>query len=406
MGNISSHTVFRQCFHWLNVNANNMFGDRYAKKLFCGNTILLYLEATLKGRKSNEAIATNLRSKKWLQQIVNVESVDASTLNRKLQKIPLEALKEIHSTITEQIATHYAQQSGIGRLGKLRAIDSSEISLPKVYGQWAYVSSSQNSVKMHTSLVVADSDHVCATRIVLSTADIADQNAEVVAALVGEPNETLVMDRGYINYEHYLTWVKQGQPFVARLKANSKCRILNQRPVAEGSLIHLDADVEMVELTSGEAFTVRLVEYDAVDTRTKKTIRIRVITTRVDLTAEEISQIYRYRWKIELFFKWLKQHVKLEKLYSFKPAAVWNQIYLSLITHSLCELIRLTEQPQSSCWRILQHLNAYAGEPVQDLLNALERLPTRRSKGRRKKRRGGRPRKHPKKVSQARLIIK
>jgi FOG: Transposase and inactivated derivatives len=406
MGTIPTHTVFRQCFHWLNVHYHDLFRDRYAKKLNTGNTILLFLEATMNGRRSVEEIATNLRSKKWLQQAVQLESIDPSSLNRKLQAVPLDVLKVIYAALIQQIASHYAHKSGVGNLGKLRAIDSTEISLPKVHGEWAYVSKSQNAVKMHASLLIAADHHVCADRIVLSTAEIADLNTEVVSALVGDLMETLVMDRGYINYAHFLAWVKAGQPFVARLRANNKCRILHKRKIEADSPIRLDADVEMVDSNSGEAFNVRLVEYEAVDSRTKKRIRIRVITTRFDLTAKEISEIYRCRWKVELFFKWLKQHVKLEKLYSFKPAAVWNQIYLSLIAHALCELIRLTEQPKGSCWRLLRYLNAYAGETVEDLMTALERAPSRNSRGRRKKRKRGRPRKHPKKLKQAQIIIK
>jgi len=406
MGTIPTHTVFRQAFHWLNVHFHDIFKDRYAKKLHTGNTILLFLEATMKERKSIKAISTNLGSKKWLQRVTSLESIDQSALNRKLQALPLDPLKEIYDTLIRQIASLYLPKSGIGNLGKLRALDSSEIPLPPVYGQWAYVSKSKNAVKMHTSLLIADNDHVCADRIVLSTADIADLNTEVVTALVGSLEETLIMDRGYVHYAHYLAWVKAGQPFVARLKADSKCRILHKREVEVDSPIRLDADVEMIEPNSGEAFQVRLVEYEAIDSRTKKLIRIRVITTRFDLTAKEISEIYRCRWKVELFFKWLKQHVKLEKLYSYKQPAVWNQIYLSLISHALCELIRLTEQPKQSCWELLQYLNAYAGEPVEELLAELERPPSRTSQGRQKKPKIGRPRKYPKQLKPAQIIIK
>ena len=85
--------------------------------------------------------------------------------------------------------------------------------------------------------------------------------------------------------------------------------------------------------------------------------KIRVVTNRWDISAEEVSEIYRYRWQIEMFFKWLKQHANLKKWYNTKPEAVGVQVYLSLITHALCELIRLTMKPEISCWEWLQQLN-------------------------------------------------
>lgn len=406
MGNIPNYTVFRQVFFWLNRNYKCMFADPYAKKLFTGNTILLFLEAMMNMRHSTEAIATNLASKKWLQREVNLTSIDASTLNRKLSKIDLFDLQEIYGFLIQRLATLYAPKSGLDHLGKLRIIDSTELRMPKVYGEWAYLSDKQYAVKMHTSLLVAGPNDVYADRIVLSTADIDDKNPEVVEALTADATEILVMDRGFIRYGQFATWTKAGVRFVARLRADSRCRILHKRPIEAGSNLLLDADVEMVDPVSNEAFHVRLVEYKAMDTRKKKEIRIRVITTCRDLTAKQISDIYRYRWKIELYFKWLKQHVNLKKFYSYKQQAVWNQIYLSLIAHALCELIRQTEQPQVSCWRLLQHINAYAAEPMEAMWEALTRSPTRTSRGRRKKGRRGRPRKHPKKLKHAGIIIK
>ncbi|WP_189021116.1 IS4 family transposase, partial [Paenibacillus marchantiophytorum] len=184
---------------------------------------------------------------------------------------------------------------------------------------------------------VADETSACPQCIVASTASVADQDKEVIETLVRDKSLTYVFDRGYINYHYYVQWALHMTLFVARIKANNKLPALSEkRQVASNSPVTLDQDVLCTDPQTGEKARLRLVEYMCQDKK-GKLIRIRVVTNRFDLTAEEISEIYRHRWKIEMLFKWMKQHVNLKKLYNNKPRAVWNQIYLSLIAYALCE---------------------------------------------------------------------
>lgn len=395
MGNIPNHTVLRQCFSWLDVHYRETFRDYRTRKLHTGQAIFLFLEATLQERHSLNSITAHLKSRKWLQDWLDLDSIHGSSLYRKLEKLPLDLLQEMFISIVRAIAMHYAEKGGIGRLGKLQIVDSTEIRLPAVYGSWAYVSKSKNAVKMHTSLLVGDEDSACPERVILSTADVSDQDAEVVLDLVAETTNTCVFDRGYINYSHYYQWQKRGTRYVARVKRNNKFRLIRDREPAASSHVLRDADVELTDPKSGATFPLRLIEYTYIDPKNKPQ-KIRVLTNRWDITAEEVTDIYRYRWKIELFFKWLKQHVNLTKLYNHKEAAVWNQLYLSLIAYALCELIRLTQLPEKSCWDILQFLKLYADQTMEELLTALRHKPTRTSKGRRRKAKLGRPRIRPK----------
>lgn len=389
MGNIPAKPVMRQCLQWLNVHYQDLFCD-YGCSLKTGQALALFLEATLASRKSNEAIAENLKAKKWLQKWLELPSVSGSTLYRKLETLPLDLLKEVFEKLYQAIAFHYAGKAGIDHLGRLSIIDSTEIRLPPCYGQWAYTSSTKNAVKMHTMLLAADANSVCPEKVVLSTAAVSDQ--AVVMDLMVEPTNTYVFDRGYLNYALFHKWVLKNRNFVVRIKANSRCKVLLNREVPPSSSIERDADVELVDPQTQEAFRLRLVEYTCADHK-KKTIRIRVLTNRWDISAQEVSDIYRYRWKIELFFKWMKQHVQLKKLYNTKPAAVWNQIYLSLIAYALVELIRLSAKPEETCLFVLDRLLIYADLAEADWKVALQIVKTRTSLGRRKKKRKGRPRK-------------
>ena len=121
---------------------------------------------------------------------------------------------------------------------------------------------------------------------------------------------------------------------VARIQKRSKTRILENTRLlpAEDPNLLLDADVLMaIPDQPQETMRLRLIEFKDDKERT-----YRLITSRWDVTAREIADIYRARWDIELFFKWMKQYLRLAKLYSNKPCAVWNQIYMTLIAHALC----------------------------------------------------------------------
>ncbi|MNF96426.1 Transposase DDE domain protein [compost metagenome] len=181
---------------------------------------------------------------------------------------------------------------------------------------------------------------------------------------------------------------------MARIKANSTCKIVESRIVTGQSSVILDADVDMVDPETKDVFRLRLVEYTFVD-RKKKLVRIRVLTNRWDLSAKEISDIYKYRWKIELFFRTMKASINLKKLYNTKPSAVWNQIYLSLIAYAMVELIRLSTETKETCYFVLTKLLSHADKILNHWKDALIVVKTKTSAGRRRKEKRGRPRKNP-----------
>ncbi|MDG0808066.1 transposase [Cohnella rhizosphaerae] len=113
--------------------------------------------------------------------------------------------------------------------------------------------------------------------------------------------------------------------------------------------------------------------------------RVRALTNRFDVSAEDIAQMYRYRWKVELFFKFMKQQLRLKKLYSTKEQAVWNQIYLNLIAYLLVELWRQGHAPTMDRGEFITLLRAYLRKPMEALLAVLHRPKERTSRGRRKK---------------------
>ncbi|MBW8352184.1 IS4 family transposase [Bacillus sp. IITD106] len=391
-------TVVENCLRQLNLeNYRHPFLDHCAKKLLSGKAILMFVEAFLHQRLSLWEMEENLKSKEALQKLIDLEGIHASTLYRKLEKLPTNLLQEQAVCLFDQIDSYYRGRHNIADIGPLSVVDSSEIILPRKAGEWAYCSQDKNGVKIHLCLAVLNEDINYPKGIIASTSAVSDQ--EIAIHLVVDKDATYVFDRGYINYFRYWQWLQDDMKFVARIKKGSKTQILEEREVDPNSRIIRDADVMIRDNKNDRSFVLRLVEY-----RDEENRIYRVVTSRWDLSPEQIADIYRQRWKIELFFKWIKQHIKLIRLFSHKPEAVWNQLWLAMIAYAICEMIKIQTGTNKTVWQLLQFLRQYWFDTWDRFLKALHRKPSRTSKGRRKKGKPGRPRKHPKKLKPVKLI--
>lgn len=398
INHLPNSTVVEKCLCLLKLeNFRDPYLDHGAKKLFSGKAILLFVEAFLHQRGSLWDLEENLKAKDNLQELTELEGIHSSTLYRKLEKLPTSLLQDTAIKLFSQIDGHYTQKISTMEAGRLSVIDSTEISLPEKAGEWAYSSKTKNGVKIHLKLAVLDEKTYYPEDAILSTTGVADK--EVSIDLVIDRDATYVMDRGYINYTHFHNWMERKINFVVRVKGNSRTKLLTEHSVPSNSRIVRDAEVEIHDIKNDRKFPLRLVEF-----LDEKDNKFRILTTRRDLSAEQVAEIYRMRWKIELFFKWVKQHLKLVKLYNHKPAAVWNQLWLALIAYGISELIKIETGTKRSTWQVLKLLRFYWHDSWDRFIQALNRKPTKPSKGRRKKGKPGRPRKYPKKMKTVQII--
>jgi hypothetical protein len=111
---------------------------------------------------------------------------------------------------------------------------------------------------------------------------------------------------------------------------------------------------------------------------------IKIITNDFERSAKELSDLYRNRWKIELFFKWIKQHCKVKKFYGFSKNAVKNQIMTALITYLLLQLFKDKANYKKSLLKLKRLINICIYDPIKNLIKKLNKPPSRQSKGRRK----------------------
>lgn len=400
MGNVPEKTVICKCLNFIELSDESFPLFNYRAKFTLVKAVKLLIEAEIHQRADLGEISDALHANKDLQKILGLDSISPSQISRTLNELPLEVLQQWFLRLNQRLKQLYVPRKGIPGIGRLRIIDSTTLSLPEVAGKWAYCSTQSNGVKIHTQLVVADPDTVYPGNLICSTRGVAD--SEVALDLVVDPDAIYVMDRGYIVYRQYKHWKDQQLRFVARIQKNNKTRVVHTREVVPSTCVQRDADVMVgyKEQDRQVEIQLRLVEY-----LDEKGRLYRVLTNVWDLTAEQISEIYRYRWMIELFFKWMKQHLSLVHLYSRKPKAVWNQIYLAMIAQTLLKLVFHEAQEPSTLWQFLKRLRLYMNQSWEAFMEELHRAPTKSSKGRRKKSKLGRPPKQPKKSKTVKLII-
>jgi IS4 transposase len=239
----------------------------------------------------------------------------------------------------------------------LKIIDSSTLPLNLTNHKWAKFRKTKAGVKLHLRLVFMDKETVYPEKAVITTAKEHDRNQ--LEVLVDDKEAMYVFDRGYVDYERFDRMTDEGYFFVSRLKKNAVIREVETFSVSKDSTVLSDRLVYIGSTQNRAENVFRLLE--VVDTKGNI---LRLITNRFDLDSEEISEIYRQRWAIELFFKWLKQHVEIKHFYGMSETAIQNQIFLALIAYCLNVLIQLEMKSKKSLLRISRWLEKVLWKPA------------------------------------------
>jgi len=214
--------------------------------------------------------------------------------------------------------------------GILKVLDSTAVQLCLKLFPWAKYRDKTGAVKIHT---LYDMVSACPESIVLT--DGLTHDKKKMADFINEPGVTYTFDRAYLDHKEFDKYCESGIFFVTRLKKNAVFKIEKVHPVKEGGPVLSDKTVILGSPGARMENSVRLVQ--VVDSSNGEEFYI--VTNRFDLMAEEISDIYRLRWSIETFFKWIKQHLVIKKFYGTSFNAILIQIYCALILYCLLKLI-------------------------------------------------------------------
>jgi len=243
------------------------------------------------------------------------------------------------------------------------ALDSTTIDLCLALFPWASFRKAKAAIKLHTLL---DLRGAIPTFIHISDGKLHDVN--VLDLLIPEAGAFYVMDRGYLDFERLYALHQAGSFFVTRAKSNFKFRRILSQPVDRSTGLICDQRVELIVLQSRQAYPERLrrIRYRDEEGRT-----LVFLTNNMGLPALTICGLYRQRWHVELFFKWIKQHLRIKRFFGNSQNAVKTQIWIAVAAYLLVAIMRKRLNLDLSLHAILQILSVTPFEktPLFQLLS-------------------------------------
>jgi len=246
----------------------------------------------------------------------------------------------------------------------LYALDSTTIDLCLSLFPWAKFRKHKAAVKMHTLLDVHGN---IPTFISVTDGKVHDVN--VLDEILPEAGAFYVMDRGYVDFQRLFVFTLSAAFFVVRTKSNILLQRRYSHAVDKSTGVRSDHIVILTAIDSAKAYPDPLRRVSYLDVATRK--RFKFLTNNFTLPALTIAQIYKCRWQIVLFFKWIKQHLRIKAFYGTSENAVKTQIWIAVSVYVLVAIVRKRLGLEASLYQILQILSVTLFEKTP-ILRALQ----------------------------------
>jgi len=253
---------------------------------------------------------------------------------------------------------------GVDLEQSLYALDSTTIDLCLTLFPWARFRQHKAAVKMHTLL---DLHGNIPTFIRITDGKVHDVN--ILDELLPEAGAFYVMDRGYIDFQRLYFFTLCSAFFVVRTKENVLLQRRYSHTVDKSTGVRSDHTVILTAMQSAKVYPDALRRVSYFDAETNK--RLKFLTNNFTLPALTIAQTYRCRWQVELFFRWIKQHLRIKSFFGTSENAVKTQIWIAVSVYVLVAIVRKRLGLQASLYQILQILSVTLFEKVP-ILRALE----------------------------------
>lgn len=334
-----SNTIFNQLLSFLPKHQFNQFvgqhkGDRYVKKLTTWNqlTALLYAQAT--GKKSLRDIETGMKIHENQWYHLGISSVAKSSLSYANNNRSYEIFEKLFYALLEQ-CKEVATSKNFKFNSPLYSFDSTTIKLCLSVFNWAKYRKEKGALKIHMLL---DNTTTIPELLTISDGKKADITAVKAMSLNLRKGSILVFDRGYVDYEWWKELDKDGITFVSRTKSSQNIFVVGQHKTRLEKNIISDEIVIFGDYNAMKIYKERLRMVKYWDEENKK--EYAYLTNNFDLTARQIADIYKDRWQIELFFKWIKQNLKIKTFLGTSRNAVMSQIWIAMIYYLLLAYIK------------------------------------------------------------------
>jgi len=244
------------------------------------------------------------------------------------------------------------------------ALDASTIDLCLSIFKWAKFRKKKGAVKLHTLMDLRGNIPIF---IDITNGKVHD--VKILDKIDFEPGAFYVIDKGYYDFERLYRVNMAASFFVIRAKTNLKCRRIYSNQVDKKTGLKYDQTIKLTNYQSSKDYSEQLRRIKYYDAEKNKTYIF--LTNNFQVDALTIANLYKNRWQIELFFKWIKQHLKIKKFWGQSENAVKTQIWIAVCTYLIIAILKKQLQSKLSLYNILQILSvsAFDKTPVNQLLN-------------------------------------
>ena len=250
--------------------------------------------------------------------------------------------------------------------GTAYALDTTTIDLCLALFPWAHFQRTKAAVKVHTQMDLRGN-----IPTFLHIDDGKSYDSDILDVIVPEAGAIYVMDRGFLDFARLYRLTTAAAFFVIRARSDLKCRRLYSHPVDKATGVQCDQTIALTAARSIARYPDKLRRVRYRDPETGK--RLVLLTNNFTLPARTVADLYRCRWQIELFFRWIKQNLRIKSFFGLSENAVRTQIWIAVTVYVLVAIVKKRLQLKDSLYTILQSLSVTLFEkmPLDQLLSNL-----------------------------------
>jgi len=350
--------VFSQVISVLDPNDFKKCVDRYKGNykvldFTCWHQLLCMMFGQLSNRESLSDLALCLQTQKlkWYHLGIGT-SISKSNLAHANEKRDWRIFADFAYLLIAEARRSIEPGKGFEDFGDsaIYAVDTTTIDLCLEIFWWAKFRKHKAAVKLHTVLDIK-TEIPCYVHVTDGTV----HELNLLDILEYEPDGFYILDRGFVDYKRLYNIDQQKAWFVTRAKTTMKCRRIYSAKVDKATGVLYDQTIMLVNFYASKNYPDKLRRIKFLDVETNK--RFIFLSNNFKLTALQIALLYKYRWKIELFFKWIKQHLKVKSFWGHSENAVKVQIYVAIITFVTVALIKQKFKTKLTQYQILQILS-------------------------------------------------
>jgi hypothetical protein len=355
-----SHNDFAKCVERYN-------GDYKTKHFNCWKQFLCMAFGQITHRESlSDTVLCIKANYKKLYHLGIGDAISKSTLSKANENRDWRIYQDLALMLISQAKNLYINDSQleVEIKSNVFAIDSSTIDLCLSVFPWAKFRKQKAAVKLHTMLDIKTS-----IPEFIHISDGKMHDVKVLDMITFQPDSFYVMDRGYLDFDRLYRINKTGAFFITRTKKGFDFERMYSAVVDKDKGILCDQTIKLLGYYTSKDYPEKLRRIKFYDKDTGKTLTF--LTNNFELSALEVAMLYKHRWFIELFFKWIKQHLKIKSFWGTSPNAVKTQIWIAISVYVIVLIMKKKLNLTQSIYEILQVLsiNILDKESVRQLFN-------------------------------------